>query len=88
MLQHTMTLRSRFLLLGMSTAFGLCILGLLFGLLFDLYAVFLRHRSFENVLGNSIPYYKTLGAVGIAGMLLFFALLVSLIFTKNQGKPR
>jgi hypothetical protein len=83
-----MTPRSRFLLLSMSTAFGICIFGLLFGLLYDLYAVFLRHRTFENVLGNSMPYYKTLGAVGIAGMLLFLALLVSLISTKDHGKPR
>jgi hypothetical protein len=83
-----MTPRSRFLLLSMCTTFGLCILGLISGLLYALSAVFLGHRAIDNVLGDCITYYKTLGGVGIAGMLLFLALLVSLISTKKQGKPR
>jgi hypothetical protein len=50
--------------------------------------VFLQHRALESVLGNSIPFFKTLGGIGIAGMLLFFAFLISLISKKDQGKPR
>ncbi len=60
----------KFLFFTMSAAFAVCILGLIGGMLYDLYAVFLRHRTLENVLGDSIPYYKTL-RVGIVGMLLF-----------------
>lgn len=83
-----MTKPSRFLLIAMCAAFGICILGLIGGMLYDLCVVLLRHRTLENVLGNSIPFYKTLGAVGIAGMLLFFTFLISLISKSNQGKPR
>jgi hypothetical protein len=72
----------------MSTAFAICILGLIGGMLYDLYVVFLRHRTLESVLGNSIPFYKTLGGIGIAGMLLFFTFLISLISKNNQGKAR
>ena len=85
---RTMTKPSRFLLVAMSAAFSICILGLIGGMLYDLCVVFLRHRTLESVLGNSIPFYKTLGALGIAGMLLFFAFLISLISKKDQGKPR
>jgi len=67
----------------MSSAFGICILGLIGGMLYDLGVVFLRHRTLESVLGNSIPFYKTLGGLGIAGMFLFFAFLVSLISKKG-----
>jgi hypothetical protein len=83
-----MTRPSRFLLYAMFSAFFICILGLFGGMLYDLCVVFLRHRTLESVLGNSIPFYKTLGGIGIAGMLLFFAFLVSLISKNNQGKPR
>jgi hypothetical protein len=83
-----MTTASRLLLVAMSAAFGICILGLIGGMLYDLGVVFLRHRTLESVLGNSIPFYKTLGALGIAGMLLFFAFLITLISKKDQGKPR
>lgn len=79
---------SRFLLFAMSAAFGVCILGLIGGMLYDLYVVFLRHRTLESVLGNSIPFYKTLGGLGIIGMILFFVFLFSLIVKDNQGKPR
>jgi hypothetical protein len=72
----------------MSAAFGICILGLIGGMLYHLYAVFLRHRTLESALGNSIPFFKTLGGLGIAGMLLFLAFLISLISKKDQGKPR
>jgi preprotein translocase subunit Sss1 len=85
---RTMKKPSRFLFAAMSVAFGICILGLIGGMLYDLCMVLLRHRTLENVLGNSIPLFKTLGGLGIAGMLLFFAFLISLISKKDQGKPR
>jgi hypothetical protein len=85
---RTMRESSRFLLAAMSVAFGICILGLMGGMLYDLCVVFLQHRTLESVLGNSIPFFKTLGGIGIAGMLLFFAFLISLISKKDQGKPR
>ncbi len=72
----------------MSSAFSICILGLIGGMLYDLCVVFLRHRTLESVLSNSVPFYKTLGGIGIAGMLLFFTFLISLISKNNQGKPR
>jgi hypothetical protein len=83
-----MTKPSRFLLYAMSTAFAVCILGLIGGMLYDLGVVFLRHRALESVLGNSIPFYKTLGGIGITGMLLFFTFLISLISKNDQRKPR
>ena len=49
--------RSRILLIAMSAAFGLCILGLIGGMFYDLTAVSLHPRSLETVLGNCIPYY-------------------------------
>jgi hypothetical protein len=83
-----MTAPSRYLLYAMSSAFSICILGLIGGMLYDLCVVFLGHRTLESVLGNSIPFYKTLGGIGIAGMLLFFAFLISLVSRNNPGKPR
>jgi hypothetical protein len=79
---------SRSLLYAMSAAFGVCILGLIGGMLYDLCVVFVRHRTLESVLSNSIPFYKTLGGLGIVGMILFFTFLFSLIARNNQGKPR
>jgi hypothetical protein len=70
----------------MSAAFGICCVGLIGGMLYDLYVVFLRHRTLESVLGNSIPYYKTIGGLGILGMLFFFALLFSVVARRDKGK--
>jgi hypothetical protein len=81
-----MTKFSRFLLCAMSAAFGICCVGLIGGMLYDLYVVFLRHRTLESVLGNSIPYYKTIGGLGILGMLFFFALLFSVVARRDKGK--
>lgn len=81
-----MTKFSRFLLYAMSAAFGICCVGLIGGMFYDLYVVSLQHRTLENVLGNSIPYYKTIGELGILGMLLFFALLFSLVARRDKGK--
>ncbi len=83
-----MTKLSRSFLYAMSIAFGICCIGLLGGMLYDLCVVFLRHRTLQSVLGNSILFYKTLGGMGIVGMICFFAFLFSLVATKRQGKPR
>ena len=83
-----MSKRSRILLIAMSTAFGVAILGLVAGMFYDLYLVSVRHVQLENVLGNSITYNKSLGGFGILGMLLFFAFLFSAIADKRQDKSR
>ena len=82
-----MSRRSRFLLIAMSTAFGIAALGLIAGMFYNLYLVSMRGVSLENVLGTSIAYNKTLGGFGILGMVLFFAFLFSAIADKKQDKP-
>ncbi len=81
-----MTRSSRILLIAMSAAFGICILGLLAGMVYYLSAVYIGHRTIEAVMGNIIPFNKTLGALGILGMLLFFAFLFSLMSKNNREK--
>jgi hypothetical protein len=83
-----MTARSKFLFISMSTAFGICCLGLIVGLFQWLYATIYQHRSLEDILGHSIPYYKSLGGIGVAGFMLFFAFLISAATDKKQDKPR
>jgi hypothetical protein len=83
-----MSRRSRFLLIAMSTAFGIAALGLVAGMFYDLYLVSIRHARLENVLGSGIAYNKILGGFGILGMLLFFAFLFSAIADKKEDKPR
>jgi len=83
-----MSRRSRFLLIAMSTAFGIAALGLIAGMSYDLYLVSIRHVQLENVLGTSIAYNKALGGFGILGIALFFAFLFSAIADKKQDKPR
>jgi hypothetical protein len=83
-----MTVRSRFLFIAMSTAFGICCLGLLAGICYGVYATIYQHRSLEDILGHAIPYYKSLGGIGIAGFMLFFAFLFSAIADKKQDKQR
>ena len=83
-----MTKLSRYLLIAMSTAFGLCILGLLVGMVYYLCAVYIGHRTLENVMGNIIPFNKTLGAIGILGFILFFAFLFSLMSKNSREKHR
>ena len=77
-----MTRLSRNLLIAMSIAFAICILGLVLGMAFYLTAVYAGHHSLESVMSNSIAFNKALGAIGILGMLLFFAFLFSLISKK------
>jgi hypothetical protein len=83
-----MSRRSRFLLIAMSTAFGIAALGLVTGMCYDLYLVSIRHVQLENVLGTSIAYNKILGGFGILGMMFFFAFLFSAIADKKQDKTR
>ncbi len=74
-----MSPRTRFLFLAMCLAFGLCILGLCGGTIHALYLVFAHHQTLDSVLGNSIPFFKSLGAIGAAGFLLFLGFLLSSI---------
>jgi ABC-type amino acid transport system permease subunit len=76
--------RSRYLLIAMSISLALSAAGLIVGMLYDLYAVFLRHSQLESVLGRSIPYYKTVGGLGILGMILFFLFLLSLMASRQD----
>ena len=72
----------------MSVAFGVAAVGLLLGMFYDLYLVAVRHAQLESVLGRSISYNKILGALGISGIMLFFAFLLSAIADKKQDRPR
>jgi hypothetical protein len=72
----------------MCTAFGLCCLGMLGGLIHGFYATIYQHRTLEDILGHSIPYYRYLGGLGIAGFLLFFAFLASAASHKKQDKAQ
>jgi hypothetical protein len=86
--KSSMSGRTRFLLIAMSICFGAAALGLIFGLMYDLYVVGVRHRQLENVLGNSIRYNETLAGLGILGLLLFFAFLFSAIADKKVERHR
>jgi hypothetical protein len=83
----TMNRRSRFLLIAMSTAFAICVLGLVVGLVDYLSQVYI-HRTLENVMSNSITYNKALGGIGILGIILFFAFLLSLMSKNHSEKSR
>ncbi len=72
----------------MSASFAVCILGLLLGMLYSLYESFFRHQALESILSRSIPYYKALGILGVAGMLLFFVFLFFQISGKGSKKSR
>jgi len=67
----------------MTLAFGVCALGLVLGVFYSLFEYFLRHRELWAVLNGSIWFYRALGAIGIAGMALFFAFMISLIAGKR-----
>jgi hypothetical protein len=79
-----MSRTSRFLLIAMSTSFGIAALGLVVGLFYDLYVVSIRHGQLENALGKTITYNKILGGLGILGFLLFFAFIFSAIAEKKR----
>ncbi|HET6928853.1 MAG TPA: hypothetical protein VFI45_00910 [Candidatus Acidoferrum sp.] len=76
--------RTRILLIAMSISFGLCILGLMAGMCYNLFAVIAHHRPLDQTLGNSILFYKILGGFGVLGFLLFFAFLISSIAGQNR----
>jgi hypothetical protein len=79
-----MSKRSRFLLIAMSTSFGVAGLGLVIGLFYDLYVVSIRHGQLDNALGKTISYNKILGGFGILGFVLFFAFILSAIAEKKR----
>jgi hypothetical protein len=72
----------------MSGAFGICIVGLMVGMVYYLYVVLVNHRTLESVLGTTIPFYKILGGIGIVGFLFFLAFLISLMRKNKSDKPR
>jgi hypothetical protein len=79
-----MSRTSRFLLIAMSTSFGIAALGLVIGLFYDLYVVAIRHGQLDNALRNTISYNEILGGFGILGFLLFFAFILSAIAEKKR----
>ena len=79
-----MTRFSRTLLIGMSAAFGICVLGLVLGMFYSLFEYFMRHRELWSVLSASVLFYKILGALGVAGFAFFFAFVISLVSRKHQ----
>jgi hypothetical protein len=83
-----MTKPAKFLLVCMSTAFGICILGLILGMIYSLYESLAEHRDLWTVLSGSISFYRILGGMGILGFILFFAFLLSLASARqtNQNK--
>ena len=83
-----MNRRSRFLLIAMSTAFTVCILGLVLGMLYYVGAVYFADRTLESVMRSSSLFNKILGSIGILGMVLFFAFLFSLLSKNHSEKPR
>jgi len=74
----------RALLIGMSVAFGICVLGLAAGMCYSLFEYFFRRRELWAVLNLSVWFYKMLGAMGITGFALFLAFIVS----QASGKRR
>ena len=75
---------SRTLLVGMTVAFAICVLGLMAGMSYSLFEYFFRHRELWTVLSASISFYRILGAIGILGMALFFAFMISLMAGKRR----
>ena len=69
----------------MSIAFGLCILGLLGGMAYNLFALAAHHRTIEQALGNSIGFYKVLGGFGILGFVLFLLFLIVSISSRPRS---
>jgi uncharacterized membrane protein len=78
---------SKFLFGAMSSVFGICILGLILGMIYSLYESLARHQELWAVLSHSILYYRILGAFGIVGFLLFLVFLLSLI-SGHRGDHR
>jgi len=71
----------------MSTAFTVCILGLVLGMLYYVGAVYFADRTLESVMRSSSLFNKILGSIGIVGMVLFFAFLLSLLSKNHSGNP-
>jgi hypothetical protein len=76
---------SKFLLIAMSAAFAICILGLSVGMIYSLYESFVHHQELWPVLSRVVGFYRALGALGILGFVLFFAFLFSLLGTHHTN---
>jgi hypothetical protein len=76
---------SRMLFIAMLSLFAICTGGVIGGVLYSLYAAIYRHRSIEDILGHAMPYNEVVGGIGVAGMLFFFAFLLSSISSRNKG---
>jgi hypothetical protein len=77
---------SRILFITMASLFAISAGGVIGGMLYSLYAVYVRHRRFDAILGACIPYYKVVGGIGILGLFFFFVFIFSLISVRNKGK--
>lgn len=77
---------SRFLLYAVFSALTLSAVGLVVGMFYNLFVVLVRHAQLDAALSASILYYKTVGALGILGMVLFFAFLLSLLASGEDKK--
>jgi len=69
----------------MSIAFSLCILGLAGGMAYSLFALAVHHRSLDQVLGNSILFYKILGGLGVVGFAFFLLFLLASVSSKPKS---
>ena len=78
---------SRFLFIAMASTFAVCSGGVIGGVLYALYSTYFKHRDLEAILNSAHLYNTVVGAIGVLGMLLFFAFLFSLISHKNKGNP-
>ena len=73
---------------SMFAAFVLTGTGLVLGIAYSLFVVFVQHHTLETVLSQTIPYFKTVGGLGILGMICFFTFLLSEITSKPDGTPK
>jgi hypothetical protein len=80
--------RSRFLMFAMFGCFILAASGLVLGMVYCSFVVFAQHHALESVLSRTIPYFKTIGGLGILGMLCFFMFLLSEMTSKPNGNPK
>lgn len=83
-----MSTPTRILLYAMISSFSLSILGLLAGMAYTLFTLYSRHLTLESSLSQSISYHKAIGALGILGMILFFAFLLSAASSRRSPPPK
>ncbi len=79
-----MTKPSRYLLIAMSIAFALCVSACSPAWSTISLPSTSAIAPWKSVMSTAIPYNKALGALGILGMLFFFAFLLSLMSKNNS----